>query len=83
MEQLCAAAGRLVKNGGRAALVHRPERLPELFAQLRAVSLEPKRMRLVQHSPDAPPSAVWVEAVRQGRPGLEVLPVLLRTERVK
>lgn len=83
MEQLCAAAGRLVKNGGRAALVHRPERLPELFAQLRAVSLEPKRMRLVQHSPDAPPSAVLVEAVRQGRPGLEVLPVLLRTERVK
>lgn len=83
MEQLCAAAGRLVKNGGRAALVHRPERLPELFVQLRAASLEPKRMRLVQHSPDAPPSAVLVEAVRQGRPGLEVLPVLLRTERVK
>ena len=77
------AAAELVKNGGRAALVHRPERLPELFAQLRAVSLEPKRMRLVQHSPDAPPSAVLVEAVRQGRPGLEVLPVLLRTERVK
>ena len=78
----CAAAGRLVKNGGRFALVHRPERLTELFACLRQAGLEPKRMQLIQHRLDTPPSAVLVEAMRQGRPGLAVLPVLL-TERRK
>ena len=71
----CAAAGRLLKNGGRFALVHRPERLCDLFAALRSAGLEPKRLRLLQHGPDCPPSAVLLEAVRQGRPGLEVLPV--------
>lgn len=71
--------GRLVKNGGRFALVHRPERLADLFAALRGAGLEPKRLRLVQHGPDKPPSAALVEAVRQGRPGLEVLPALLQT----
>ena len=77
----CAAAGRLVKNGGRFALVHRPERLAELFAALQGSGLEPKRLQLIQHDTDTPPSAVLVEAVRQGRPGLEVLPTLLMNRR--
>lgn len=78
LAQLCAAAGRLVKNGGRFALVHRPERLADLCAALRGAGLEPKRLQLVQHRTGAPPSAVLVESVRQGRPGLDVLPTLLR-----
>ena len=73
----CAAAGRLLKNGGRFALVHRPERLAELFAALAAAGLEPKRLQLIQHREDSPPSAVLAEAVRQGRPGLEILPTRL------
>ena len=77
----CAAAGRLVKNGGRFALVHRPERLAELFTALQGGGLEPKRLQLIQHDADTPPSAVLVEAVRQGRPGLEVLPTLLMNRR--
>ena len=77
----CAAAGRLVKNGGRFALVHRPERLAELFGALQNSGLEPKRLQMIQHKEDTPPSAVLVEAVRQGRPGLEVLPVRLMNRR--
>ena len=78
LTELCAAAGYLTRPGGRFALVHRPERLPDLFAALRENGLEPKRMALLQHSLSTPPSAALVEAVRQGRPGLEVLPVQLQ-----
>lgn len=77
----CAAAGRLLKNGGRFALVHRTERLVEIFAAMKAAGMEPKRLQLVQHGPDTPPSAVLVEGVRRGRPGLTVLPVLLMNRR--
>lgn len=77
LEQVCAAAGWLVKNGGRFALVHRPERLCELLCTLRAHDLEPKRLQLVQAG-DRPPSAVLVEAYKQGRPGLSILPVQIR-----
>ena len=59
--------------------MYRPERLAELFAALQAHGLEPKRLQLVQHGPDKAPSAALVEAVRQGRPGLAVLPTLLNT----
>lgn len=73
----CAAAGRLLKNGGRFSLVYRPERLPELFAGMTACGIEPKRLQLVQHGLDRPPSVALVEGVRQGRPGLQVLPTKL------
>lgn len=72
LDQLCAAAGYLVKNGGRFALCHRPERLADIICSLRAHGLEPKRLTLLSHSPNHAPSLLLVEAVKQGRPGVEV-----------
>lgn len=75
LPDLCRRAGKLTRTGGRFALVYRPERLAELFAALGEARLEPKRMALLAHSPARPPFAVLVEAVKDGGPGLEVLPV--------
>lgn len=74
LDELCVSAGRLVRNGGRFALCHRPERLADLMCSLRAHSLEPKRMKLCAHAPGRPPFLVLLECVKQGRPGLEILP---------
>ena len=74
LEDLCTAAARLVKNGGKFALCHRPERLVDLLCTLRVHSLEPKRLKLISHSPAHAPSLVLIEAVRQGKPGLTVEP---------
>ena len=78
LDELCAAAGYILKSGGRFALVHRPERLAALFSTLAAHRLEPKRLQFLAHSPQTPPSAVLVEAAKNGRPGLAVLPPLIR-----
>ena len=72
LEELCAAAARLTKNGGRFALCHRPERLADVICALRAHHLEPKRLKLAAHGPDHPPSLLLVEAVKRGKPGLRV-----------
>ena len=74
LDELCMAAARLVKNGGRFALCHRPERLTDLLCTLRKHDLEPKRLQMLAYSPAHVPSTVLVEAVRQGRPGLDMLP---------
>ena len=66
-----------MKQGGRFAFVHRAERLAEIFAVLAGKRLEPKRLRLVQHSADSAPGLVLCEAVRFGAPGLTVEPALL------
>lgn len=74
VEDLCAVAGRLLRTGGRFALVFRPERLAELFAALQAARLSPKRLQLLSHRPSKPPYAVLLEAVKDGGSGLHVLP---------
>lgn len=72
LAELCAAAGRLVKNGGRFSLCHRPERLTDVLCALRAHNLEPKRLKLSAHGPDRPPSLLLVETVKQGKPGVSI-----------
>lgn len=74
---LCRRAGELLRHGGRFALVHRPERLADLISGLREASLEPKRLQFLQHDSVHAPSAVLVEGVKGGRPGLECLPAAL------
>ena len=80
LDELCAAAARLVKNGGRFTLCHRPERLVDLLCALREHGLEPKRIKILSHSPAYPASTVLVEAVRQGKPGLDIVPTEYMTD---
>lgn len=76
LDTLCRAAARLLCNGGRFALSFPTQRLADLFETMRRWDLEPKRMKLLSHTPTKPPYALLVEGVRQGKPGLQVLPCL-------
>ena len=77
MDDLCKAAGYLVKWGGAFTVVHRPERLSELLCCLTKYGLEPKRLRLVSHKAASAPSLILVEARRGGKPGLSIEPPLI------
>lgn len=72
--ELCKAAAWLLPSGGRFALVHRPERLCDVFCAMRENGLEPKRIRFVRHSAASPVCLTLIEARRGGRPGLTYLP---------
>lgn len=74
LAELCAAAAWLLPSGGRFAMVHRPERLCDIFCTLRANGLEPKRLRFVRHTAASPVCLVLIEARRGGRPGLSYEP---------
>lgn len=76
VQDFCAAAGRLLKHGGKFLCVFRPDRLSDLFAGLRAAHLEPKRMTLVQATAAATPSMVLIEAVKYAAPSLLLTPSL-------
>lgn len=74
LDELCRAAAYLLPTGGRFALVHRPERLCDVFCALRENALEPKRIRFVRHSACSPVCLVLIEARRGGKAGLSYLP---------
>ncbi|MGM9592945.1 MAG: tRNA1(Val) (adenine(37)-N6)-methyltransferase [Candidatus Onthomonas sp.] len=77
LEPWCRAARWLLRNGGRFALCARPWGLNALLAGLTRHQLEPKRLQPVQSAPDRPANLILLEAAAQGRPGLELLPVLI------
>lgn len=73
LEELCAAAKKCLKFGGRFALVHRADRLAEVLYTLHAYHLEPKKIQLVSGRAGAKPYLVLVSAVKGGKAGVEVL----------
>ena len=70
-KDLFAAASRALRWGGDFFLVHKPERLAELAFEASSHGLEPKRLRLVRHRPDAPVSLILLSCRRGGKPGLQ------------
>lgn len=76
LDALCRAAARLLRNGGRFALSFPTQRMVGLLEAMRRWDLEPKRLKLLSHTPIKPPYALLAEGVRQGKPGLQVLPCL-------
>ena len=81
LPELCAAASRLCRSGGRIFFCHRPERLVSLLQEMRAHHLEPKRVRFAHHDLHAPASLLLVEGRKDGKPGLSVeAPFLIRGE---
>lgn len=70
MDTLMKAAGWALKYGGDFFLVHRPERLAELFATAAKYSLEPKRLQLLRHRSDGPIALILVQCRKGAKPGL-------------
>lgn len=78
---LCAAAEYLCRWGGAFALVHRPERLSEIFCAMTAHGIEPKRLRFAQYKVRYAPSLALIEGRRGGKPGLNIeKPLILCNE---
>lgn len=76
LRDVAAACAKLVKSGGKVAMVHRPSRLADIVSELRAVRLEPKRVRFVHPRIDREANIVLIEALKDGKPELRLLPPL-------
>ncbi len=68
LEDVCAAAAYLLKNGGRFAIINHSDRIVDIFETMRQYRIEPKRCRLVQARPNMPAYVILVEGVKEGKP---------------
>ena len=67
LPEVCAAAAKLLRTGGRFYMVHRPLRLSEIMEALRQNRLEPKRMKFVHPFIDREANMVLIEAVKDAK----------------
>lgn len=69
---VCQAAKRSLKFGGRLCICNRPERLCDIMCAMREAGIEPKRVRFVSKNSDSTPWLVLVEGKKGGAPFLKV-----------
>ena len=66
LEDVIVAARTLLKDNGRMFIVHRPERLADIFMLMRKYKIEPKRVKMVHPKANKAPNIVLVEGQRDG-----------------
>lgn len=76
LDQAIKSASELLKQGGKAAFVHRPDRLLDIVTIMRSYRLEPKRIRFVYPKSGKEANTLLIEGIKDGKPGLKVLPPL-------
>jgi len=72
LEDFISISSKLLKNNGSIYMVHRPERLSDLFYLLRKCNLEPKKLRLVQSYFDSKPKLILVKATKNAKSFLNI-----------
>ncbi|WP_175578099.1 tRNA1(Val) (adenine(37)-N6)-methyltransferase [Indiicoccus explosivorum] len=77
LEEAVQSASQLLKQGGKAAFVHRAGRLADIMDLMRSNRLEPKRLRLVHPKEEKEANTLLIEGIKDGKPDLKVLPPLV------
>ena len=72
IDDVCSAAARLLKFGGKLCICQRPERLADVLCAMRGARIEPKRLQFVMARPEKAPWLVLVEGQKNRAPGLRV-----------
>lgn len=75
-KDLCRAAARLLRFGGRLCVCGRTERLADMMVSMREQGLEPKRMRLVHKDENSEPWLFLLEGRKGGKSFLRCEPPL-------
>jgi len=77
IEDIAKATCKLLRPGGKIFIVHRPSRLADIVESLRRWKIEPKIVQFVHPKEKSEANMVLIEATRDGKPDLRVLPPLV------
>lgn len=76
LEDVISTAAGLLKQQGRFYMVHRPDRLVDIFCLLRKYGMEPKQIRFIHPRVSAKPNMILIRASKNGNPQLKFDPPL-------
>lgn len=66
-------AAELLKSSGKFYMIHRPNRLAEIFTACTTYQLEPKRLQFIHPSAEKEPTMILLEAVKNAKSDLRIL----------
>lgn len=71
LEDFIDVASYLLKDFGEFYMVHRPERLVDIFSIMRNKKIEPKQIKFISPNKDKIPNLVLIKGVKLGKPFLK------------
>lgn len=72
LEDVIIASRTLLKDNGKFFMVHRPDRIVDIFTLMRKYKIEPKRIRFIHPKPGKAPNILLVEGQRDGGAFLKI-----------
>lgn len=76
LEDIIISAEKILKPGGKIALIHRPERLIDIIWLMRQNKIEPKRLRFVHPYAEKTATMILIEGAKHGGKKLFLEPPL-------
>lgn len=76
LPEIAHAAAKALKYGGRLCMLHRADRIAEVCYTLHETKLEVKKIQFVGGRCATKPYLVMIEAVKGGKPNVEILPTI-------
>ena len=73
LEDIIIISKKLLKNNGRLAIVHRPERLIEIILLMKQHHIEPKKICFIYPKKGKEANILLIEGVKNGKSGLKML----------
>lgn len=73
LSDFCFFASNILKRGAEFYLIHKPERLIDVFASLRDACLEPRDIRMVSSNISGEPKFVLVRSIKNGGENLRFM----------
>ena len=77
LEDIFIVAKKILKNGKKIAMVHRPDRFIEIIDVMKKYGFEPKRIKLCYPKEGMDANILLIEGVKNGKPGLKIEPALI------
>ena len=72
LEDFIRVSKELLKDKGEFYMVHRPERLVDIFSLMRKYKIEPKKMRMVYSNKDKESKLVLIKGIKNAKPFLKL-----------
>ncbi|PLS15150.1 SAM-dependent methyltransferase [Bacillus sp. M6-12] len=77
LEDVIQVSSQLLRQGGKAAFVHRPGRLMDILSLMKKYRIEPKRLQFVYPKLSKESNTILIEGIKDGKPDLKILPPLI------
>jgi tRNA1Val (adenine37-N6)-methyltransferase len=77
VDDLIGASERMLRRGGKFLAIYPAYRMTGVFASMRSLNIEPKKIRMIHSKSDSNAIRCLIEGTKGGKPGIIILPPLV------